>query len=415
MNLLALAAKPRSDAALPSAADGTDPSALPDRQGGSNPLVAAANPLLDLLPTIRRSKHHDSPERLREYLAAQVRRFQTRAQQADIPLETIVAARYCLCTALDEAAALTPWGGGGLWSAHSLLVTFHNETWGGEKFFQLLARLSQQPHAHRQILELQYFCLALGFQGRYRIVPNGQAQVENVRERLLKLLRETGSPTAAALAPNWRAAAPDAEAKRRWMPAWVWLVLAALLGCGAYIGFLTTLQGHGDRTYAAINAIALPKLDTFVQATRLTGLLADQLADDRISVVDEADRSVVTIRGDGLFDSGSAQLKDGYLATIQRIGSALNSAEGTVRIIGHTDSQPIHNQNFASNTELSQARADAVRNLLVLSLQRSKDIQAVGLGAEQPVADNASAEGRARNRRVEIILQAPAQADQPQP
>lgn len=69
-----------------------------------------------------------------------------RCQQAGLTYETIVEARYCLCTALDEAAALTPWGSSGVWSSNGLLVTFHNETWGGEKFFRLLARLSQKPH-----------------------------------------------------------------------------------------------------------------------------------------------------------------------------------------------------------------------------------------------------------------------------
>jgi type VI secretion system protein ImpK len=52
-----------------------------------------------------------------------------------------------------------------VWSRHSLLVTFHNETWGGEKFFQLLAKLAQNPQQHAHLLELMYYCLALGFEG----------------------------------------------------------------------------------------------------------------------------------------------------------------------------------------------------------------------------------------------------------
>ncbi|MGC8015905.1 type IVB secretion system protein IcmH/DotU, partial [Salmonella enterica] len=89
-----------------------------------------------------------------------------RCQQSGLAYEVIVGARYCLCTALDEAAALTPWGSRGVWSGSGLLVTFHNETWGGEKFFQLLARLSQNPREHIALLELINFCLLLGFEGR---------------------------------------------------------------------------------------------------------------------------------------------------------------------------------------------------------------------------------------------------------
>ncbi|MDK7178427.1 type IVB secretion system protein IcmH/DotU, partial [Micrococcus luteus] len=102
---------------------------------------------------------------------------------------TILGARYCLCTALDEACALTPWGGHGQWSGKSLLVTFHNETWGGEKFFQLLAKLSQNPSTHIDLLELLYFCLMLGFEGRYRVMDNGRTQLETLKQRLLLTLK----------------------------------------------------------------------------------------------------------------------------------------------------------------------------------------------------------------------------------
>lgn len=115
---------------------GLAPLASPGANSASaHALIDLANPLLNLLAPIRASEHHDAPERLREYLAAQIRRFQTRAQQQGIPIEIIIGARYCLCTVLDEAAALTAWGGGGVWSSHSLLVTFHNETWGARSFF----------------------------------------------------------------------------------------------------------------------------------------------------------------------------------------------------------------------------------------------------------------------------------------
>ena len=105
------------------------------------------------MPQIRSTVHHPNPAWLREHLVVEIRQFEARAQEAGVPSEAIIGARYCLCTALDEAAALTPWGGS-VWSSHSLLVSFHNETWGGEKFFHLLERLSQQPRQHLDLLEL---------------------------------------------------------------------------------------------------------------------------------------------------------------------------------------------------------------------------------------------------------------------
>ena len=69
--------------------------------GSGNPLVAAANSLLVLIPQIRATATHPSPQLLREHLLDEVRQFEMRAQQAGIPNETILGARYCLCTALD--------------------------------------------------------------------------------------------------------------------------------------------------------------------------------------------------------------------------------------------------------------------------------------------------------------------------
>ncbi|WP_439654604.1 type IVB secretion system protein IcmH/DotU, partial [Type-D symbiont of Plautia stali] len=123
-----------------------------------NPLVAIANPLINSIAQLRHSVSHDNPAGLRQQLIDLVRRFEVACQQAQLPYETIVGARYCLCTSLDEAAALTPWGSRDVWPRSGLLVTFHNETWGGEKFFQLLARLSQHPQQNILLLELMNAC-----------------------------------------------------------------------------------------------------------------------------------------------------------------------------------------------------------------------------------------------------------------
>lgn len=141
---------------------------LPEIRSGINPLVSAANHLLNLIPQIRSLRESGNPAALRDYLVQQIQEFEQRARTSGATPETVIGARYCLCTALDETAAQTPWGGSGNWGKHSLLVTFHNETWGGEKFFQLLAKLTQNPLQHRELLELMYVCVALGFEGRDR-------------------------------------------------------------------------------------------------------------------------------------------------------------------------------------------------------------------------------------------------------
>jgi type VI secretion system protein ImpK len=391
-----------------------NPSGSPDlRHGpareasGANPLVDAASTLLDTLAEIRTSLQLD-PGQLRHFLVTEVRQFQTRAQRASIPVETIVAARYCLCTALDEAAALTSWGGNGVWSARSLLVAFHNETWGGEKFFQLLSRLIAQPEQHRHILELQYYCLALGFRGRYRVLPDGTAQLDTLQRRLHKLLRETGPGYAPPLSKRWRiASGGPSRYARRWLPLWMWLAFAALAGALCYGAFLLATSAPGHRTVAAIESLRLPELVTANNelAVDLQRLLRPEIDAGNIVVRSEADRTVIAIRGDGLFRSGDASLNPAYLAVLGRIAGILNRVPGNVVIAGYTDTQPIRDRRFASNGELSQARATAVAQAFVAAgFDRLRTLTIIGRADAEPVDSNSTAEGRARNRRVEIML-----------
>ena len=153
-----------------------DPLHFSETASGSNLLVTAANPVLNLVPHIRGMAELEDAGQLRQFLIEQIQEFERRARDLGVAPETVIGGRYCLCTLLDETAAQTPWGGSGLWSRHSLLVTFHNETWGGEKFFQLLSKLAQNPKQYRDLLSLMYYCISLGLEGRFRIIDNGRAQ-----------------------------------------------------------------------------------------------------------------------------------------------------------------------------------------------------------------------------------------------
>lgn len=107
---------------------------LPDVVSGGNPLVASANVLLNLVPQIRAMASNADPEGFQRLLLANIREFERSAGVAGVPIETVIGARYCLCTVVDEAAAQTPWGGSGVWPKFSLLVALHNETWGAKSF-----------------------------------------------------------------------------------------------------------------------------------------------------------------------------------------------------------------------------------------------------------------------------------------
>ncbi len=374
---------------------------------GNNPLVAAANPLLDLIPQIRATGHHDSPAQLREHLVDEVRRFETRAQHSGISPEVIIGARYCLCTAVDEAAALTPWGGS-IWSSQSLLVMFHNETWGGEKFFQLLSRLVQNPQQHLHLIELIYFCLAMGFEGRFRVIDNGRSQLETLKQRLLQIIRQTRGEIAQPLSPHWQDTSAPVRRTRNWLPVWAVGAVAAVLLMIAFALLTFNLGGTSDGAFSAINAVRLPQTQRAVAQPapqpRLQRFLEAEIREGLVSVRDEADRSVVILRGDGLFASGADKVLDRYVSVLNRVAEALNAVDGSVLINGYSDDQPIRSVRFPSNWHLSQARADSVRKMIGARMTRPDRLRAEGRGDADPIVPNDSPANRARNRRVEVTL-----------
>jgi type VI secretion system protein ImpK len=173
-------------------------------RSGLNPLVAAANPLLSLVSQLRYTVSYPDPTGLREQMVQEIRAFEAMARERGITHETVVAARYALCTLLDETVQSSPWGSVGVWNQQGLLVTFFNETWGGEKFFQLLKNALQYPAGNKDLLELLYTCLALGFKGRYRVISGGQAQLDELRERLFITLKNLHGHREPELSPHWQ-------------------------------------------------------------------------------------------------------------------------------------------------------------------------------------------------------------------
>lgn len=378
--------------------------------GGNNLLVIAANPLLNAIPQIRHSVSHDDQAGLRQRLIDEIRRFEVGCQQAHQPYEVIVGARYCLCTALDEAAALTPWGSSGVWSGSGLLVTFHNETWGGEKFFQLLARLSQNPREHINLLELINYCLLLGFEGRYRVMDNGRSQLETIKHRLRQMIGSVRGGYAAPLSVHGEDCPVQRKLWRPVVPLWACVALAGFVACLFYIILNWRLGDATNPVLAKIYQAALPEASIQEPAKKvppvlnLRGFLRPEIEEGLVAVRDEADRSVVILKGDGLFASASTVVRDRYNPVIDRIAQAMNNVSGRILVVGYSDNVPIRSARFASNYELSLERARSVQMQLQKYLSRPERVKAEGRGEMDPIAPNTTPENRARNRRVEITL-----------
>ena len=409
--------QPPLGAAAPDAA----PLADVPQSAGLDPLVQAASLLLSAAPRIRAMPQHPNPAGLRDALAEGVRRFEATARAAGVPNEQVVAARYVLCTFLDEAASSTPWGGSGVWGSQSLLVQFHNEAWGGEKVFQLLARLAENPQGQRPLLELLNVVLALGFEGRFRVIDNGRAQLEGVRERLAQLLRQHRPPADPELSPHWRGVAAAAVRLRDGMPLWVAASALALVLAVVFVVLRLAINRHTDPVFQSLQAldvkasppppvaVAAPAVPAAPPAPRLAQFLKPEIDAKQIAVRDLAARSIVTIAGDGFFDPGSAEVAPRVRPLLDRIGAAVAGVGGSVLVTGHTDNQPIRSLRYPSNWHLSKDRAEAVKALLAAHVKPDR-LRAEGRADSEPVDDAPTAAARARNRRVEITVHVPQPA-----
>lgn len=207
-----------------------------------NPLIAVAAALLSEVVRLKNSYQAEDLQALKDRLVAEIKLFEHRALQDGGDSSEVMAARYVLCTAIDEAVVTTPWGNESAWSQMSLLSSFHNETFGGEKFFQLLERLSRNPVKHLHLLELMYLCLSLGFEGKYRVMPRGTLELEVIRDSLYRQIRQLRGDIPRDISPHWQGLKDARGHFVRVVPWWAITLFTLLCLAIMYGGFSWVLS-----------------------------------------------------------------------------------------------------------------------------------------------------------------------------
>jgi len=168
---------------------------------------------------------------------------------------------------------------------------------------------------------------------------------------------------------------------------------AAGAGVGALLG-----GGKGALIGAGVGALAGGSVGLYLDKQRKE---LEAIAETKKT---ENGSLVTKLNGDILFDSGSAVLKPDAVTQLEKVGDVLAKySDDRIRIEGHTDSVG----GKAKNEELSLRRATAVKTILVGRGVQEKQITALGMGEERPVADNKTADGRQKNRRVELHIDVP--------
>ncbi len=144
---------------------------------------------------------------------------------------------------------------------------------------------------------------------------------------------------------------------------------------------------------------------TSLDYERLEQALLTEIENGLIEIDKEQQKLVIRIREQGSFPSGGAELVPEFLPILRKIAEILAYTPGDVTVAGHSDDIPIHTTRYRSNWELSAARAaSVVHQLLQQHNMNPARFQIAGFADTRPVASNAAAEGRARNRRVELVI-----------
>jgi type VI secretion system protein ImpK len=381
---------------------------------GLNPLLGAASVLLGLVPQLRATTTHDDPAGLRLQLLEWMAQFESVAAANGVPRPKITAARYVLCTFIDEVIAQTPWGSGGGWDERNLLHEYHEERYGGEKAFQLLERLGQDAATNADLLELFYICLQLGFEGRYRGVANGRAQLDAIAARVLEVVRHKDAGSPRTLALNWQGVPTRTRADVFMLPLWVLAVVGGAIVLGLWLVLNSRLDDAARPVFRAIHAAPaalIVERKGGPAKPRLASLLQADVQRGAVQVQDDAQRSVVRLPADTLFVPGSAQIDPKQTELLARIAQALKDLPGQVAVIGHTDDAPVASVQFPSAWHLTRERAQSVLAVLARHGARPDRLRAEGRADAEPLVPNRSAAERARNRRIDIELRLPRPDD----
>jgi type VI secretion system protein ImpK len=406
---------PRADAAMMAPADPSVAAVM--SRDGLNPIVAAASVLLGLASRVRGTTTQKDVEGLRDRVVRELKTFEANVSATGLPRELVRTAHYALSATIDDLVLSTPWGGQSSWAKRSMVSTFHNEVVGGERFYEILNHLHKNPGRSADVLELMYVCLALGFEGRLRITGRGTSEHSRVRDGVYRTLRERHGDFERELSPHWRGLAAAHRPLTSYIPAWVIGVIAAALLTLMFVGFTYALNDASDRggviaqqqpvgTIELVRAVAAPPPEPpTVIPTVFFKFLEPEIKEGLVTVNENAQRILVRISGEGMFASGSDKLDPEFVPIMERIGRALQEQPGQAVITGHTDSQKIKKSTrFPSNYHLSVARAETAKAIIVAQLQDPSRITVEGRGESEPIADNATDEGRKQNRRIELVV-----------
>lgn len=388
----------------------------------ANPILAAAAPLMILLGRLRLMIIDMQAVPLMNHVANAIREFERKVLEAGVPHEDAMIAKYALCGTADDIVQNLPGADRQVWLQYSMLAQFFQVRTSGVGFFEELNKLLANPAPRYNLLEFMHACLSLGFEGRYRGIAGGDRDLQRVRREVYETLRHIKARSDEDISPRWQGLARSMANMTTQIPVWAVASVVGAALVGVYFLFRFIISSDADaladkllalnptepiaiERAAVVTPFEGPDFKETTQLERIRAALADEIAGGSMAVDKKGEFIVIEINNLLLFDSGKADVKPEFAAVAERIAAALNPEPGPINIIGHTDNVKLRSTSaFKSNYELSLARARSVEKILTPLITDPSRITVEGKGEDEPIADNSTPEGRAKNRRVEVMI-----------
>ncbi|MFQ1701438.1 type IVB secretion system protein IcmH/DotU [Loktanella agnita] len=417
--------------------------------GPANPLLAAAANLLILFGRLRTGMVEMQAQPLMEHVTRELDQFEPNAIGRGADPHEAQVAKYALCGTADDIVQNLPGADRGVWIQYSMVARFFQRRDSGVGFFQEAEKAMQAPGQRFNLLELMLVCLSLGFEGQYRTAPNGAVELARIRSAIYETLRRVKPRPDEDISHSWMPVLLGGRRKFGGVPIWVFAGVAAALVLGTFVTLSTLINRDAKAVSASlvemhpnvdrITLLRTAPIQTFTppppdtsQLDRIQDMLSDQIANGAVEVGEKGDYIFIRVGNALLFNSGSAEVKPAFREVAGIIINVLNAEDGPVRVLGYTDDVG----QASNNQALSVRRAEGVATILRAGLQgpecvretitaTTPDGQQVevllnnddpdcvnpadrltveGMGEADPIGDNTTPEGRALNRRVEVLL-----------
>lgn len=388
--------------------------------GGPNPILESAMPLLILLANVRIARSLPQVAPLMGTVAQGIETFEASLHGRGIAEAQVRTAKYALCATADDIVQNLPSSDRLVWTQYSMLSRFFQVRDSGVGFFDELVKLRQNPQINHHLLGLMHACMSLGFEGKYRMT-GGDVAHQQIRRDIYQTLRAREAHAPEDISPHWRGQNIAAAYVRRVIPLWAIASCAAGLLFLSFVGLrwmLGNVSAIAEDKLANLHPkteINLQRVDfkpyqppVIPQSTQLQRIrerLAADIAANKLSADYAGKDIVVRLLNDAVFDKASATVRVGFLPSIAHIAAALDKEKGQIRIVGHTDNQPILSTiKFKDNQDLSEQRAKAVAGILAPSVKDPTRLTILGMADRAPVDPANTPEAHAKNRRVEVFI-----------